>query len=62
MSVRHVLLSIEIEGSDRDGYLLVVSSQDGSVNWDNWHQSLAKAEAAAEADYGVSANDWTNLS
>jgi hypothetical protein len=56
--VRHVLLDLEIEGDESAGFLVVATAQDGSLCWDNWYSSLTDAQIAAEADYGVTIDDW----
>lgn len=45
--VRVLALTLEIEGSDRDGYLLLCDSEDHSIWGDWWYETVALAEEAA---------------
>jgi hypothetical protein len=56
--IQHLLLDLEIDGNEREGYLIIGRSQDGSFEWDTWYKALAEALAAANADFGISADDW----
>jgi len=58
---RDVVLNLEIL-FDGMGYLLCVSSTDGSVKGDSWHESLIDAESAAMRSFGVSLAEWTSSS
>ena len=53
-----VLLDIRIEGDANSGFLLIYSARDGSIDNDNWHQTLADAEQDAERLFGVTTADW----
>ena len=55
--VRDVLLDIEIQ-SDGSGCLLCHSSQDGTIQGDTWHATVADAEQAANEDFGVQPSQW----
>jgi hypothetical protein len=56
--VRNVLLDIAIEGDPASGYLLIYSAHDGSIDNDDWYQTLADAEKAADEVFGVKADNW----
>ena len=54
---REVVLSLTIESVD--GYFLLIGqSQDGSYDFDDFHESLESALAAAEESYGVPRSSW----
>ncbi|MDB5391758.1 MAG: hypothetical protein JWM11_7404 [Planctomycetaceae bacterium] len=55
--IQHVLLDIEIQ-FDGFGYLLLYSSQDGSISGDTWHQTMAEAQQAATQNFGVQLLEW----
>ena len=54
---REVVLSLTIESVDGH-YLLIGHSQDGSHDFDDFHDSLESALADAEQSYGVPRSSW----
>jgi hypothetical protein len=48
-------LKIQFDGH---GYLLLVEEVGGSYCLDCWHPSLAKAEATAQEQFGITPKDW----
>lgn len=54
-------VALEIQGTDRDGYHLVMSPQ-GVFTADSWHPTLRDAVAAAEELFDVSEDGWVRAS
>ena len=55
--IQDVILDVQIE-SDPSGFLLVWSARDGDQWGDLWFQTLAGAEAAGQAYFGIEPNHW----
>jgi hypothetical protein len=55
--VRDLVLNLMVEELD-GGYLLIGVSQDGSMDFDFWFDTLEAAIKAADEWFGVPASDW----
>ena len=58
--VRTLLFNIEIQ-FDGYGYLLCYAANDGELYGDTWHETLAEAESVAIEKFGVSNEQWLDL-
>lgn len=54
---RDCRVRLEIQGTDEDGYLLIMSP-DGFFTADCWFQTRQEALESAEEEFGVLASSW----